>query len=99
MAIKKQLNLTVADTALGFTVPSGIEATKAVFSLETADIRITTDGTTATATNGILLKKDKVHRVTGRESISNASFIRDTSTSGVVNIHYFDDMNDIETIG
>tara|TARA_R100000995_G_C3475066_1_gene120460 strand:+ start:1040 stop:1342 length:303 start_codon:yes stop_codon:yes gene_type:complete len=99
MAIKKQVNLTVADTALGFTVPSGISPTKAVFSLETAAIRIQTDGTAATATNGTRLIHDNIYVVKGREAIANTSMIRDTSTSGVINIMFFDDSNGLEQLG
>jgi len=99
MAIKKQAPLTIADSAAGFTVPSGIIPNKAVFSLEGGDIRIQTDGTTVTASAGMLLKKDKVHKVNSLEAITNASMIRDGSDSGVLNIQYFDGAQDIETEG
>ena len=100
MAIKKQYNLTVADTALNFTVPAGITCTKAVMSIETAAIRVACDGTAATATNGVLVTNAQgLFVVHGLEAVANFSMIRDTSTSAVVNITYFEDQNGFEILG
>lgn len=100
MAIKKQVNLTVSDTALNFTVPSGIECTKAVMSVETAPIRVQLDGTAATGTNGLLITHAQgLVTITGREAVANFSMIRDTSSDATVNITYFDSANGLEISG
>ena len=98
MAIKFQA-LTVADTALGFTVPSGVVPNKAVISVETAAFRIRLDGSAATATVGHLVNAGDQFEVHGFEAIAAASMIRDTGTSAALSIHYFDGNNYIKTNG
>ena len=99
MAIKKQ-QLTVADTAVGFTVPSGIVPTKASFSLATGAIRIQLAGSTATSSAAMIITHAQgIVTITGNEAISNASMIRDGSDSGALDITYFDDYNGIEISG
>ena len=78
--------LTVADSAVGLTVPSGVNY--ACISIEDAAVRLRVDGTNPTATIGFLASAGQELKIFGNDQLTTIKFIRDTSTSGVLNIQY-----------
>lgn len=86
--------ISVTDTAVGFTAATYAPtdapgAVKALVTVETAAVRMRIDGSTATSTVGHLLDPGDSVVIEGTDSIINASFVRDTSTSGAIHVTYF----------
>jgi len=85
--------LTVADTAIGFTTakiepPGRVQAAFAVCRLETAQIRFTFDGSTPTSTVGTLWEIGEEREFNGHDVLVNFRAIRTGGTSGVLDCHY-----------
>ena len=78
--------LTVADSAVGLTVPA--EVNYACISVETAAFRLRVDGSSPTASVGFLVTNGQELKVFGEDQLNNLKMIRDTSTSAVLNIQY-----------
>ena len=79
--------LTVADSAVGLTVP--ISANSAIMVLETGAIRWRDDGTDPTDAIGMLLNATNTLQVESNIALTQFKAIRDTATSGVLNISYY----------
>ncbi len=78
--------ISVADTAIGFTAPAG--AVRAVCGVETQPIRYRVDGTDPTSSVGFLVKADETFEIVGPEAIKKFKAIRDDS-SGKLNVIYY----------
>jgi hypothetical protein len=59
---------TISNTTTALATP-GTETIGGIITVETNDVRMTWDGTVPTATVGMLMKKDSVWEVTGRDLI------------------------------
>ena len=85
--------LTVNGTAAGFTAAtittSNYNVRKAFCTLETAQIRYRTDGTSPTGAIGHLLDISGTFTLDGRDDIINFSAISVTATSGKLNCTYW----------
>lgn len=90
-------SITVADTAIGCTAatikPGGTgnssrEATKAVITVETAQIRYRYDGTDPTSIEGHILNNNDALVLIGYDAISKFRTIRTGVTSGVIKVTY-----------
>lgn len=84
--------ITVADTAVGFTaanITSAGNVTKAVCTLETAQIRFYSTGATPTAAIGHLLNVGETVTVTGTWPVKNFKAIRTGAVSGTLTCSYF----------
>ena len=85
--------ITVADTAIGFTTATIIaggghmQATRAECRVETAQIRFAYDGSTPTASVGALLEVGDVFVLSGNDLLQSFRAIR-TVGSGQLNCHY-----------
>lgn len=77
--------ITSLSAATALTVPAGAEI--AVIGCDTQDVRWRDDGTSPTATIGMLLRKTDQPFVY-RGSLSRIKFI-EASASGVLNVSYF----------
>lgn len=80
--------LAVADTAggvLATAIPTGTGASHARIQVQTADVRVTFDGSAPTTTNGFQLPA-LTSEIWPIAQLSAAKFIRETSTSAVVHI-------------
>lgn len=77
--------LTVSNTAVGFTVPSGTEY--AIASLEANNIRYRDDGTAPTSSVGLLITATSIFGVC-QNSLDSIRFIRETA-DGLLNIEYY----------
>lgn len=77
-------DLTVSSTAVGFTTakikvvgPVGtVKSGEAFFGVETAPIRFTTNGTTPTATVGVLVNPGQFITITSEEDVERFRAIR-----------------------
>tara|TARA_R100001510_G_C7592442_1_gene161688 strand:- start:83 stop:385 length:303 start_codon:yes stop_codon:yes gene_type:complete len=78
--------LTVANSAVGLTVPS--EVNYAIMSVETGAMRVRVDGTNPTATIGFLVSAGQELKVFGEDQLNNLKMIRDDTNSAVLNIQY-----------
>ena len=81
--------LTVADTAVGLTSDTYLDATRAEMTLETAQIRMWADGTDPTASVGIPAEIGDTIVLNSAAQIANFKAIRTGTTSGVLSIQYF----------
>lgn len=89
-------SITVSNTVIGFTDATinpgtGNKPFKAVFTIETAQIRFTVDGTTPTTTVGFLGNINDVVTINGQHDIQAFKAIRTGSTDAVIQPIYFDD--------
>ncbi len=85
--------VTVAATAIGFTTtkitsPGGIQMTKAVCNLETAEIRYLITGATPTTTVGMVWPVNTSLTFIGHDVLVNFLAIRDSGTSGQIDCTY-----------
>lgn len=91
--------ITVADTAIGFTASlinptctdcpiNVLRATLATCTLETANIRVRSDGTDPTASVGLLIQSGQSFEVYGYSNISSFRAIRTTGDSGSLFCEY-----------
>ncbi len=71
--------LTVANSAVGLTVPS--EVNYAIMSVETGAMRVRVDGTNPTATIGFLVSAGQELKVFGEDQLNNLKMIRDDTNS------------------
>ena len=89
-------SITVSNTAIGFTAatrnpPTGNKPNKAVFTVETAQIRFTVDGTTPTSSVGFLGYIGDVVSINGEHDIKAFRAIRVSGTDATIQPIYFDD--------
>lgn len=85
--------ITVAATAIGVTAATAKlgetdAATRAVFTVETAQIRYRYDGTAATASVGHIAEAGEAFVIEGTGNIDNLSMIRTGATSATVHATY-----------
>jgi hypothetical protein len=64
---------TISNTTTALTTPA-TDTIGAIVTIETNDIRMTWDGTVPSATAGMLMKKDSVWEVTGRDLLTDMRF-------------------------
>ena len=88
-------SITVSNTAIGFTTATiepgnGTIPAKAVFAVETAQIRFTVDGTTPTSSVGLLVQVGDIITIKGQSDIQSFRAIRVTSTDATIQPVYFD---------
>jgi Na+/H+-dicarboxylate symporter len=69
-------------TAAKITPPGQMQATQAVCSLETAEIRFTVDGTVPTSTVGHLWEIGETKTINGHDTLVRFAAIRTGTTSG-----------------
>lgn len=81
--------ITIDDTAGGVALTPPDAARYAFWRLETADIRVTTDGTAPTTTAGILIHNDETGWLTEPEEVRRFLAIRTTATSGSLRVIYY----------
>lgn len=89
-------SITVSNTAIGFTAatrnpPTGNKPSQAVFTIETAQMRFTVDGTTPTTTVGFLVNIGDIVTINGEHDIKAFRAIRVGSTDATIQPTYFDD--------
>lgn len=82
-------SITVADSAIGCTAGTYLDATRAEFTLETAQIRIRDDGTNPASDEGHLVGVGDTIVLNSAAQIANFKAIRTGSTSGVLKVTYF----------
>nr|QNO41555.1 hypothetical protein MPGNBCFJ_00019 [Methanosarcinales archaeon ANME-2c ERB4]QNO42069.1 hypothetical protein NIICAKKE_00019 [Methanosarcinales archaeon ANME-2c ERB4]QNO42284.1 hypothetical protein OEDCDHIP_00001 [Methanosarcinales archaeon ANME-2c ERB4]QNO42439.1 hypothetical protein ADMFNEEM_00005 [Methanosarcinales archaeon ANME-2c ERB4]QNO42689.1 hypothetical protein GKPKHNMI_00011 [Methanosarcinales archaeon ANME-2c ERB4] len=82
-------SITVADSAIGGTAATYLEATRAEMTLETAQIRFRVDGTNPTSSEGHLVEVSDVIILNSAAQIANFKAIRTGATSGVLKVTYF----------
>ena len=88
--------ITVANASIGFTETNynpalgqtTLRAERAFFTVETAAIRYTIDGTTPTTTVGHLLSSGDIVLIDGYENIANFRAIRTGGTSASIKVTY-----------
>lgn len=81
--------ITVADTAIGLTPATYLDATRAEMTLETAQIRIRNDGTNPTSTVGRIVENGNVIVLNSAAQIAGFKAIRTGGTSGKLQVEYF----------
>ena len=91
-------SITVADTAIGFTDSAinrgdGIRPYRAVFVVETAQLRFRVDGTAPTSSEGTLAEVGDIVTITGEHDVEAFKAIRTTGTSAVIKPHYFNNLD------
>lgn len=79
--------VTVSNSAVGLTVPSG--AVRAEFVVEDQPLRYRLDGTSPTATVGTLAKADKSFEIYGEAALEAFEAIRDGGTDANLSVHYY----------
>ena len=77
--------------AVGLTVPAA--AMVAEIMVETAPIRWTRDGTTATSSIGFVAYPGDIILLTSRDELDKFSAIADTATSATTDVEYFTDVS------
>lgn len=82
-------SVTIAAASTPLTAGTYLNATKAILTLETAQIRTTTDGTAASATVGHLINPDDVITLIGTAQIADFRGYRTGGVSGVLMVTYF----------
>jgi hypothetical protein len=90
-------SITVSNTAIGFTDATinpqrSIKPYKAVFVIETAQIRFTVDGSTPTTTVGFLAEIGDIVTINGEHDIEKFKAIRTGSTDATIQPIYFNDL-------
>jgi hypothetical protein len=95
-------SISVTDSAVGFTAAKITPTSnnhkipqEAVFSVETASIRVRMDGTDPTASTGLLIPSGTIFTVTGQTDIRRFKAIRDGSTSATIEVLYFTDNHSV----
>jgi hypothetical protein len=86
-AIEKYQVITVADTAIGFSVPTGT-ISKAFCTLETAQIRFRFDGESPTSTVGHIMNAGE-YLVLEQFQIGNFKAIRTGAVSGSLSCSFY----------
>jgi hypothetical protein len=86
--------ITVADTAVGFTVatyaPTGRPSAKMVLiTVETQPLRYRLDGVAPTTSEGHALVATDMRYVVGANNIRNFRMVRSTGSSATVRVTYF----------
>ena len=81
-------SVTVAAAATGLTSGTYLDATEAILTLETAQIRIRTDGTNPSAIEGHLVEIDDIITLIGTKQISQFKGFRTGGISGVLKVTY-----------
>ncbi len=82
-------SLPITNTAGGLqSIPTAAQSFVGV--LETADIRVRIDGNAPTTSTGRLIRAEETVLLKSRGELTQASFIRDGSTSATVQGHYYD---------
>jgi hypothetical protein len=86
--------ITVADTAIGFTVgtyapTAGLPAKMVMITVESQPLRYRLDGTAPTASEGHALAANDVRYVVGANNIRKFRMIRSTGSSATVRVTYF----------
>ena len=89
-------SITVSNTAIGFTSATispevRTKPIKAVFTVETAAIRFTVDGSTPTSTVGFLAQIGDIVTINGEHDIKKFRAIRTDSTDATIQPIYFTD--------
>ena len=82
-------SVSIVAASTGLTAGTYLDATKAVLTLETSQIRITTDGTAASATVGHIINPDDVITLKGTKQIANFRGYRTGGISGVLKATYY----------
>lgn len=90
-------SITVSNTAIGFTSATisperKTKPYKAVFTVETAAIRFTVDGSTPTSSVGFLAQIGDIVTINGEGDIKNFRAIRTDATDAVIQPIYFTDI-------
>ena len=85
--------ITVADTAIGFTLATfqptnSLAASRAVCTVETAPIRMLWDGTDPTASVGELIEPLDIFKVVGINNLKKLRMIRTGATSATITVVY-----------
>ena len=76
-------DLTVSDTAGGFTTATIVRTEVALVTVETAQVRFRLDGTAPTPTVGHILGVGDVLEIDSSEALGLVRFIRTGGTSGI----------------
>lgn len=79
--------VTVADTAIGLTVPAN--TIRAVVGVEAQPLRYRDDGTNPSATVGFLLAAGAIVELNNKEAIAKFKAIRSGGTSATLNVLYY----------
>lgn len=82
-------SVIIAAASTGLTAGTYLDAIRAVLTLETAQVRMTMDGTAASASVGHLMNPDDVITLDGTKQIANFRAFRTGGVSGVVQVTYF----------
>jgi hypothetical protein len=82
-------SVTVADSSIGLTAGTYLDAVRAILTLEDDEIRITTDGTAASAVIGHIINIDDVITIVGSHQLANFRGCRTGAVSGVLQVTYF----------
>ena len=81
-------SVTVGAAAIGLTAGTYLGAVEAMITLETAQIRIRTDGTNPSAIEGHLVEIDDIITLIGTKQISQFKGFRTGGISGVLKVTY-----------
>jgi len=81
--------ITVADSAIGLTSATYLDATRAEMTLETAQVRIWVDGTDPTTSEGHIVEVGDIIVLNSVAQIAMFKAIRIGGTSGVLKVTYF----------
>ena len=82
-------SVTVADSAIGLTPATYAAATRAEMTLETAQIRIRSDGTSPTSSEGRIVEVGDTIILDSAAQIAAFKGIRTGGSSGALKIEYF----------
>jgi hypothetical protein len=80
-------SLTISDTAGSLSPPN--TARSFYGYLETADVRMRSDGTDSTSSVGVLVPQSSWVGFDGMEEMKSTSFIRDASTNATLQGHFY----------
>lgn len=81
--------LSVSNTAVALTVPTGGNVTVAIIYVETAAIRWRDDGTSPTASVGMIALPDSILHLENLGNLAAIKFIRRDGTNATLNISYY----------
>lgn len=81
-------SVTVADSAIGLTALTYVNATKAEMTLESGQIRVRKDGTAPTSGEGHLVEIGDIITLESATDIANFKAIRTGTDSGVLKVSY-----------
>lgn len=81
--------ITVADSAIGLTPATYLDAERAEMILETAQIRMWTGGAAPTASVGRIVEVGDTIILNSRAQVAGFKAIRTGSTSGKLSVEYF----------